>query len=102
MKNVFATLDKKSEGGGGGVALTPHAKGFMGKINWPLLVAFGHGHPDGLGVGPDLGTGCPGCTMWLCCCFGLPCSAPAGKASAKTKSDFNYSVKPKKGEGISR
>ena len=58
---------------------------------------------QGLGVGPDLGTGCMGYCCYACCCFGMPCGgAPAGKASAKQKADFNKTVVPKKGKGISR
>ena len=26
-------------------------------ISWPLFVALGHGLPDGVGLGPDFGTG---------------------------------------------
>jgi hypothetical protein len=96
LANVYATLD------GNGASLKHHTKGFKGKIDGPLLVALGHNHPDGYGVGPDLGTGCLGWTCFMCCCLGMPCSLPAGKGASKMKTDFNASVTPKKGMGMHR
>jgi len=93
IKNVVATLE--------GHALSVHKPTFYGGLKGPLAVAFGHGHPDGYGVGPDL-PGCCGCLCWTCCIFGLPCSPPAGKGVMKMKSDFNLSVKPTKGKGYSK
>jgi hypothetical protein len=62
-----------------------------------MMVAFGHGLDGGYGLGPDI----PGCAWfcWFCCCC---CSVPGGPGVAKMKSDFNNSIFPKKGEGISR
>ena len=68
----------------------------MGKIEGPMMVAFGHELPEGYGVGPNL-PGCMGGCCWICCC----CQTPAGHQTAKAKSDFNNSVIPKKGKGLS-
>mmetsp|Transcript_20996 Transcript_20996/g.19133 ORF Transcript_20996/g.19133 Transcript_20996/m.19133 type:complete len:384 (+) Transcript_20996:51-1202(+) len=65
----------------------------------PLLVALGHDISKGYGLGPDL-PGCPGNCIWFCCICGPPCSPPAGYNISKSKSDFNNSVRPKKGKGI--
>jgi hypothetical protein len=92
--NIEAHLVKKP--------LKSHVRGanFMGQINGPMLVAFGHDHPEGYGLGPNL-PGCMGTCCWCCCCFGGPCSTPAGPAAAKMKGDFNRDgVKPKPGIGI--
>lgn len=80
--------------------LKDHKIGFMGKTIGPMMVAFGHELPDGRGIGPDI----PACNglCWVCCCFGMPCSIPAGKGVAKTKSNFNNTVYPKKGKGMTR
>lgn len=93
VKNVAAALNK--------TPLTHHVKGasYFGRLDGPLLVALGHGHADGYGLGPDL-PGCLGWLCWGCCCFGWPCSAPAGRQSAKAKSDFNNTIKPKPGVGL--
>lgn len=96
VKNVDLLFQKK--------ALQHHVKGasFFGKVNGPLLVALGHSvEKDSYGVGPDLPGTCLPCCCWTCCCFGAPCAPPAGAGSAKTKADFNNSVVPKKGKGIS-
>eukprot|EP01034_Spumella_vulgaris_P031813 gene31813-39298_t len=95
-QNVFALGDCKTQ-------LKHHVKGasFMGKLDGPLMVAFGHSHPEGWGVGPDL-PGCLGTCCWCCCMFGWPCSPPVGPAGAKGKSDFNASIFPKKGKGIAK
>eukprot|EP01041_Mallomonas_annulata_P011310 gene11310-23664_t len=90
-KNALATVEDRP--------LIAHKKGFFGHIDRPMIVAFGHNHPDGYGVGPDL-SGFPGCLLWTCCCFGYPCSPPAGHGVSKFKSDFNKSVKMTKGQGI--
>ena len=96
MKNIGLRFQNKD--------LQHHVKGasFFGKVNGPLLVALGHGAgPESYGLGPDL----PGCCLpfccWFCCCVGPPCSTPAGSGAGKMKSDFNDSVVPKKGKGIS-
>eukprot|EP01040_Poterioochromonas_malhamensis_P016314 gene16314-18490_t len=88
--NLEAVLKKQ--------ALKHHVKGvsFMGKIEGPMMVAFGHELPEGYGVGPAL-PGCMGGCCWVCCC----CQTPAGHCTANMKSDFNKSVVPKKGKGIS-
>lgn len=93
IKNVVATLE--------GHALTPHKKTFYSSIKGPMAVSLGHGHPDGYGVGPDL-PGCLGCVCWTCCCFGMPCSPPAGKGVMKMKTDLNLSIKAIKGKGYSK
>jgi NADH dehydrogenase FAD-containing subunit len=72
-----------------------HVPGFMGKLQGPLLVAFGHGRKDGYGFGPDLGNSCMSYCCWFCCC-----GPPAGKMSAGMKSDFNHKISPKKGLGM--
>jgi hypothetical protein len=82
--------------------LADYQPGFGGTMTGPLIVVLGHGIEDGFGVGPDLpGSFLPFC-LWLCCCFGPPCSTPAGKFSTKFKSDFNLSITVKKGEGMTR
>jgi hypothetical protein len=93
VKNICAALDGKGVGG-----LKPHSRGFKSNLKGPMMVALGHGHPDGYGFGPDVGTGCLGYFICCCCCC---CGAPAGSRPAKIKADFNYSVKPIKGKGIS-
>ena len=92
VNNICAALDGKAKD-----TFKKHSRGFMGNLTGPLMVAFGHGHPDGYGVGPDVGTGCMGYCIFVCCCC---CQPPGGKRLAKMKSDFNYSVKPIKGQGI--
>lgn len=79
----------------------PHKRGvsLYGKLTGPPMVGLGSGHKDAYGVGPNL-PGCSGCVCWTCCCFGYPCSVPAGHASAKAKTEFNHSMQPKKGKGI--
>lgn len=83
-------------------ALLHHVRGksFTGQFKGPLMVALGHDHPEGYGVGPDL-PGCLGGCCWFCCCCGPPCSTPAGPGVAKAKSDFNQSVFPHPGKGLS-
>jgi len=95
LPNIEAKLNNR--------ALKEHKRGasFMGQLQGPALVAMGHGHPEGYGVGPDL-PGCAGFCCWLCCFFGMPCSPPAGHAVAQMKNDFNYTIQPRKGKGISK
>ena len=73
----------------------------MGQVTGPLLVALGHDVEGAFGVGPNL----PGCFCswfcWCCCCAGGPCHAPAGKGPAKMKSDWNNSIFPSVGFGMS-
>ena len=92
VNNVLAAIENKP--------LKTYSPGFMGKLTGPMLVAFGHDHPEGYGVGPDL-PGCGGVCCFLCCCFGLPCSPPAGHGAAKQKSEFNNGFGPKPGKGMS-
>jgi hypothetical protein len=96
-KNVEALLASKP--------LQHHTKGssMMGQVHGPMVVALGHDVAGGYGVGPDLpGTCLPFC-CWLCCCFGTaPCSTPAGPGVAKMKSDFNSTIVPRPGKGISK
>lgn len=87
-----------------GKPLVHHTKNssFMGKMHGPIVVALGHDIEEGYGLGPDLpGTCLPFC-CWLCCCFGSPCSTPAGKGVAKMKSDLNSSIIPRPGKGLSK
>jgi len=91
VSNVIAKVEGRS--------LANYKKGFFGSLPGPLLVALGHGHAQGYGLGPNL-TGCPGCCIWICCCCGPPCAPPAGAGPAKIKSDFNKSVKPQVGKGM--
>lgn len=94
VKNVLATLE--------GQTLMHHKKGFMGNLQGPLLVSLGHDHPQGHGIGPDI-PGCVACICFVCCCLGTaPCSHPHGAGVSKTKSEFNHSIKPTKGKGISK
>lgn len=91
--NILASLE--------GRPLKSYKKGMMGNLTGPMLVALGHGHPQGYGLGPN----CPGCVgfmCWFCCCIGGPCSPPAGSGAAKAKSDFNKSVKPQIGKGLDK
>lgn len=83
------------------VSLTHHKKGFMGTVEGPMLVAFGHHHEKGTGVGVSL-PGCMGLCCFVCCCFGGPCQTPGGHGAAKMKSDFNDSISPKAGKGMDR
>lgn len=80
--------------------LTHHVKGksFEGKFNGPGMVALGHGLPDGYGVGPELPGCCLGWCCWFCCC----CQTPQGPRVAKMKSDFNLTVIPRPGKGLSK
>lgn len=57
---------------------------FMGKTTGPVMVAFGHGMPDGLGVGPEL-PGCMGGCCWFCCCVGGPCATQRPRATRRTR-----------------
>ena len=57
-----------------GKPLTPHVLGKsfpFGKVNGPMMVSIGHGHPEDYGVGPDLPQPLS-CCCWCCCCFGAP------------------------------
>eukprot|EP01041_Mallomonas_annulata_P001491 gene1491-2872_t len=80
--------------------MIPHKKNFiMGTVDRPIIVSLGHDHPKAYGLGPDL-PGFIGNILWACCCFGYPCSAPAGYQTSKMKTDLNKSITPKKGFGI--
>ena len=91
------------------------------------MVSLGHNHPDAIGLGVDCGaSSCcrcaepfrttqrpvpvlinlchtsyiprpASCFIVYCCC----CGTPGSKQLAKAKSDFNASVTPKAGKGIS-
>ena len=91
LANIDAYFNKQ--------ALKQHQKGagFMGQVEGPMMIAFGHGLPDGYGIGPNL-PGCMGGCCWFCCC----CQTPAGHQTAKIKSDFNKSIFPQKGKGLNR
>ena len=69
-------------------------------VRGPLLVALGHDMPNGVGLGPDF-PGVGGWFVWCCCFCGFPCSPPVGHLGNKLKSDFNKTIGPKKGKGIS-
>lgn len=72
----------------------------MGQFTGPVMVALGHDHADGYGVGPD----CPGLLgtlCWLCPGLSGPCAYPAGARIAKAKSDMNRNIQPRKGVGFS-
>ena len=92
VKNLLASIQGKP--------LSKYAKSFpMGTVQGPMLVAFGHGLKDGLGLGPNL----PGCCTfccWFCPCFGGPCALPAGPGSAKAKTDFNMGNFPSASHGL--
>merc|ERR1712196_402159 len=80
LNNVAATLK--------GGALKPYKPGFP-DMQGPLMVALGHDHPEGLGLGPDL----PGCFCktfcFCCCCLGTwPCTPMISKTIAVEKSKF--------------
>ncbi len=96
-KNIDAITSNKP--------LQHHKKGvgMMGQMHGPPIVALGHDISDGYGVGPDLpGTCLPFC-CWFCCCLGTaPCSTPAGHGVSKMKSDFNGTIIPRPGKGISK
>jgi NADH dehydrogenase FAD-containing subunit len=95
VKNVDALLLKKQ--------LTAHKRNasFYGQLKGPLLVAFGHDLPNGVGVGPDL-PGFLGICCFACCCFGYPCQHPQGHNSNAMKSNFNTTIKPQAGKGINQ
>ena len=66
VENVVALTQDKP--------LRPHVLGktfIYGKVNGPMMVAIGHGHPEAYGVGPDLPQPLR-CCCWCCCCFGAP------------------------------
>lgn len=90
LENIDASLHSRP--------LKHHVKGqsFEGRFGGPGMVALGHGLDEGYGVGPEL-PGCLGCFCWFLC----GCQTPAGPRSAKLKTDFNASVMPRLGKGIS-
>lgn len=95
LDNVVATLEGKS--------LKEFAPGFKSKMIGPTLLVLGHLGNDvteSWGAGPDV----PGCGFccWFCPCFGGFCADPVGLASGKTKSDFVETIKPVKGQGMTR
>lgn len=82
--------------------LKVYVKGFAGSFSGPAAVALGH-HVDGAyGLGPDMPNCCCTTFCWCCCFCGPPCSTPAGPGVAKQKADFNKTVMPTKGKGMSR
>ncbi len=92
--NVLAALENKP--------LRHHVRhaSFMGRLEGPLMVALGHDLDDGYGVGPD----CPGLLgslCWLGCFLSWPCTYPAGRLVNTAKSEFNASIRPRKGKGFS-
>ena len=89
VSNVLAFLEDKP--------LVAHVVSFQGQFSGPGMVCLGHDHPEGIGLGPDC-PGCPGWCCWLICC----CQPPHGKKIAEIKTDFNVSIKPNKGRGISK
>jgi NADH dehydrogenase FAD-containing subunit len=87
--NINNKLNKKS--------LVPHIRGvsFESKISGPAMVALGHDVPGNKGLGPDL-PGIPGWCLWFVCC----CQPPHGSMVANMKSDFNKTVVPIPGRGL--
>ena len=78
-------------------SLIPHVRGvsFESQISGPAMVALGHGVDGGKGLGPDL-PGCMGNCCWCVCC----CQPPHGTMVGKIKTDFNTTVKPIVGKGL--
>ena len=66
IKNIIATLEDKP--------LIAHSRGnsLQSQISGPAIVALGHDHPEGVGIGPDL----PGCLGWCCWCVCLRRRSP--------------------------
>jgi hypothetical protein len=81
--------------------LRHHVKDYLGSLPGPALVAFGHHHSRGTGVGLAM-PGCVGCLCWACCIFGWPCRTPGGHSAALAKSLLNDTVAPKPGRGMDR
>lgn len=62
----------------------------MGKATAPLLIAIGHDHPDGYGVGPNVPDCCIATCVWCCCMCGGPCHTPAGKGVLNMSKYVDY------------